>query len=256
MFFNRIRSRITFALLIFLFPLASLSAQFVLDDIHWAGLAGIFHFAADNGVNSDPPPILPSLGVSAGWQFRDYLRVEATEDIYITNYEYDAERNIAMPCNLENRSALVIGLVTGVQITGVFPINEKGIQIRAYGGPAIDIRIVVLAAGLNHPGDFSGDIKTDAKLQTDAIRKYLWSDLHWFIPTAGFGMDFPITEKFLLGFDIRAWFPVYKLFAENKTSALDGWRFGVGLRVTPRKKTGTAQQASSLPASEQEDAQD
>jgi hypothetical protein len=237
MFLNSTRLRISVVFLIILFPFASLSANSFKDNLHLAGLASIFVFAADNGVDSDPMPIIPSLGVSAAWQFLKYLRLELSEDIYIQNYEFNSALGYPMACNPENRSALVIGLFTGVQLTGAFPISKNGALVRIYGGPAADLRIVVLAVGLNHPDDFTGDIKTDAQLQTDAIRDYFWSGARWFMPTAGLGMDFPLTEKILLGFDLRAWFPVYKLWTDDKTPVIDGWRFGVGLRITPRNTT-------------------
>jgi len=88
-----------------------------------------------------------------------------------------------------------------------------------------------------HPDDYSsGNIETDASLQTEAIRKYFWSDSRWFFPVFGAGMDFPINENFLLGFDLRTWFPVYRLWTDKDLPAIDGWRFGVGIRLTPRKK--------------------
>ena len=244
MFSGSTRLRISAIFFIFLFPFASLNADSFMDNLHLAGLANIFVFAADNGVDSDPMPIIPSLGVSAAWQFIKFLRLELTEDIYIQNYEFNTERGYPMACNPENRSALVIGFLTGIQLTGVIPIKENGMQIRAYAGPAADIRIVLLAAGLNHPDDFQGD-ERDAKKQTDAISEYFWNEARWFMPTAGLGMDFPLTEKILLGFDLRAWFPVYRLWSSVETPAIDGWRFGIGLRITPRKKAGTAQQAAA-----------
>jgi hypothetical protein len=106
-----------------------------------------------------------------------------------------------------------------------------------YGGPAADLRIVTLAIGLNHPADFTGDIETDAQLQTDAIRRYFWSQGRWFFPVLGAGMDFPINEKFLLGFDLRVWFPLYRLWTDKHLPAIDGWRFGAGFRITPRRDT-------------------
>ena len=246
MFSSSMRLRISAIILIFLFPFASISADSFKDNIHFAGLANIFVFAADNGVDSDPMPIIPSLGVSAAWRFIKFLRLELTEDIYIQNYEFNTERGYPMACNPENRSALVIGFLTGIQLTGVIPIKDKGMQVRVFGGPAADIRIVTLAAGLNHPDDFTGD-ERDALKQTDAISEYFWNEARWFMPTAGLGMDFPLTEKILLGFDLRAWFPVYRLWSSIDTPAIDGWRFGIGLRITPRKKAGQgeAQQAAA-----------
>jgi hypothetical protein len=204
------------------------------DILQWAVTGNILYFPADNGVDADPAPILPSLGGALSLQLAGPLRLEFTEDIYFTNYEYNSTRGYPMACNPENRSALVIGFITGIQVTGNFPLGDKGTAFRAYAGPAADLRIVALAAGLNHPSDLTGDIRTNAQLQTDAIRDYFWSNARWFMPVAGIGMDFPINEKFLLGFDLRAWFPVYRLWTDKDIPAIDGWRFGAGIRITPR----------------------
>jgi len=206
------------------------------DFLQWSITGNIFYFPADNGVNSDPAPIIPSLGGALSLQLIGPLRVELTEDIYFTNYEYNSTFGYPMACNPENRSALVIGFVTAIQFTGNFPLGDKGMALRVYAGPAADLRIVILALGLNHPADFTGDIKTDAQLQTDAISDYFWSDARWFMPVAGIGMDFPINENFLLGFDLRTWFPVYKVWTDENLPTIDGWRFGVGFRITPLGK--------------------
>jgi hypothetical protein len=205
------------------------------DVFQWSITGNIFYFPADNGVDSDPAPILPSLGGVLSLQLVGPLRLEFTEDIYLTNYEYNSTLGYPMACNPENRSALVIGFVTAIQFMGNFPLGDKGMAFRVYAGPAADLRIVILALGLNHPSDFTGDIKTDAQLQTDAIRDYFWSSARWFMPVAGIGMDFPINEKFLLGFDLRAWFPIYKMWTDENLPTIDGWRFGVGIRITNKK---------------------
>jgi len=216
---------------LFLIPI---NAAFA-DDFHWAINGSIFILASDNGKQgADPAPVLPSVGGSFAWQFWGPLRVELTEDIYFTNYEYNSKLGYPMACNPENRSAFVIGFVTAIQLTGVIPIGDNGIAVRVYGGPAADFRLVVLAFGLNHPADFTGNIETDAQLQTEAILEYFWNEARWFLPVMGAGMDFPINEKFLLGFDLRVWFPLYRLWTDENIPAIDGWRFGVGFRITPR----------------------
>jgi len=228
---------------LFLLSLLPLSADSFWDDISWSTRGSILYFAANNGSGADPAPILPSLGVSAEWRLFSPLRLELTEDIYFTNYEYNTAIGYAMACNPENRSAFVMGFITGVQVTGFFPVNNKGIDLRVYGGPSADIRLVVQAFGL-HPDDFTGDIETDARMQTNAIRKYFWSSGRWFFPVVGAGMDFPVNEKYLLGFDLRTWFPIYRLWTDNNLPAIDGWRFGIGVRLTPRKKPAAHKEAA------------
>ena len=233
--FLRFTPRALCLILFFLLLIPVCASSF--DNINFATRGSIFYFPTGAGKKGvDPAPILPSVGFSAEWQFWGPLRLELSEDIYFTNYEYNADLGCPLPCNPENRSAFVMGFMTGLQITGFFPVGGKGAGVRIYGGPAADLRIVVLAFGLNHPGDFTGSIETDAQLQTNAIRENFWSNGRWFMPAAGTGMDFPINEKFLIGFDLRTWFPVYRLWQTSENiPKIDGWRFGVSLRITPRK---------------------
>jgi hypothetical protein len=234
------------AILVFFLQLISLGADSFIDNIHWSFRGSLFYFAADNGRQSaDAAPIIPSAGFSAAMQLMNNLRLEFTEDIYFTNYEYNAALGYPMTCSIENRSAFVLGFLTGIQLTGHFPIGGNGIGLRAYAGPAIDIRLVTLAFGLNHPADFTGDIETDARMQTNAIREYFWSEARWFYPVVGIGMDFPANEKFLIGFDFRCWIPVYRQWTDSGLPAIDGWRFGAGFRITSRKSGERRNQAQA-----------
>lgn len=223
-------------LLLFFLALIPASAQSFFDNIHLSFSGSLFYFAANNGKqDADSAPITPSLGLAAGFQLLKFLRIELTEDLYFKNYEYNSGLGYPMTCSQENRSAFVFGFLTGANITGYIPLGENGMIARFYGGPAADIRIVALAFGL-HPDDFTGSLEErDAQLETNAIREYFWSNGRWFFPVAGIGMDFPVNEKILLGFDIRAWFPLYRLWTDEDIPAIDGWRFGIGFRITPRK---------------------
>jgi hypothetical protein len=231
MLINLTRKIVIFILICFVLTLIP-SNKTSAAPLSWALHGNIFYFAADNGVDSDPAPIIPSGGFSLALQLLRLLKIELTQDIYFTNYEYNAALGYPMACNPENRSAFVMGFITGINAVLFVPIGDGA--FRFYGGPAADLRIVTLAIGLNHPADFTGDIYTDAQLQTDAISKYFWEEGRWFMPVAGLGFDFPLNERFLLGFDLRTWFPVYKIWTNDNVPAIDGWRFCAGLRITIR----------------------
>jgi len=217
-------------LLLFFLPLISLNADSFLDRFQLSFGGNLLHFYADRPVDSDPAPIIPSLGCSLAMPFSSYVRLELTQDIYFANYEYNFGLDRAFACNTENRSAFVLGFISAVQLTLAIPTNPNGGAIRVYGGPAADIRIVMLALGLN-PDD-----EPDAREQTNAIRSYFLGGDRWFMPVAGVGMDFPVNERFLLGFDLRTWFPLYKSGSNKYNPGLDGWRFGAGFRITPFRK--------------------
>jgi outer membrane protein OmpA-like peptidoglycan-associated protein len=230
------RFKLAALFLFFLVPLMSVSSESFAERFFWDTRLSLLYFAADNGSNSDPAPIIPSFGISAALKVWGPLRLELTEDIYFTNYEFNYNLWYPMACNPENRSAFVMGFLTGLQLTAAFPLGGKGTSVRVYGGPAADFRLVVLAVGLNHPDDFTGEIESDPQMQTNAINEYFWNEGRWLFPVAGAGIDFPISESFLLGFDVRCWFPMYRLWTDNNLPALDGWRFGVSVRITPRSK--------------------
>jgi len=212
-----------------LVPVNTVSADF----FNFAFTGGLNYFAADNGPDSDPAPIIPYGGFSLSLQLHRFFRIELTEDIYFSNYEYNPYRNYPMTTSLDNRSAFVLGFVTGIMATGVFPLGD--FTFRVFGGPAADFRLVLLAIGLNHPNDLGSDnIRTSAPMQTQAIQNYFWSDGRWFMPVAGLGFDFPVNDNYLIGLDIRTWFPIYRLWTNEDIPAIDGWRFSVGLRITPR----------------------
>nr|AGS51533.1 hypothetical protein [uncultured bacterium contig00004] len=161
-----------------------------------------------------------------------------------------------MACNPENRSAFVMGFVTGITATAFFPLGKNDAAMRIYGGPAADFRLITLAFGLNHPADFTGNIESDAKLQTEAIADYFWGKGRWLLPAAGIGMDLPITSNLLLGFDLRCWFPLYRLWTDEQLPPIDGWRFGAGLRITPRPKPKNIPEISDIQDIEVTDTQE
>jgi hypothetical protein len=222
--------------LFFLFSLFPLNADSFFNQIHWAFNGSMLYFGSDNGIrDADTVKFIPSAGASASVQLRGPFWLGLTEDIYFSNYEYNSALGYPMACNAENRSAFVMGFVTGLQLTCVIPISRTGMGVRIFAGPVMDIRLVVLAFGLNHPDDFTGNLATDARLQTEAIRSYFWSRGRWFLPVAGMGFDFPVNDRFLLGLDFRCWFPLYRQWTNEEIPAIDGWRFGLGFRITPRR---------------------
>jgi hypothetical protein len=216
----------------------------------WSVEGSILYFPEDNGKQgSDHVTIFPSLGAAAALRIWGPLSVELTEDMYFSNYEYSFKHDLPMACQPDNRSAFVFGFITGLQARADF-LLKNDMNVRAYGGPAADLRAISLAADL-HPDDFGGG-ERDAQVQTDAIRDYFWGEGRWFMPVAGFGMDFPVNEKFLLGFDFRTWFPLYRLWTNEDSPAIEGWRFGLGIRISPRKAKSATEATS--PAAPEEDA--
>jgi hypothetical protein len=192
------------------------------------GMSVLFFPESDN-LNSDPMPILPSPHLSLGFPFAilgtTALSVETSLDVYMTHYAYSTSLQRPVPAAIENRSSLVIGPMTGFQLqgkTGIGPI----LFVRYFLGLNFDLRIILIAEDLNE-----NDLEK-ASNHTQLTSEYFWSKGRWFFPFAGAGIDFKTSPGLSFGLDGRVWFPVYKSQTNEDLPGLDGWRFGVGFRVT------------------------
>jgi hypothetical protein len=220
------------ACVVFVVAALPLGADGFLDRLGWSFGGTILMFPEDNGNRGGPMPILPAGHGAVAYAVRGPFSVELSLDLYFTNYMYDFDWDRALPAEIESRSAFVFGFLTGFHALFRVPLGGPA-SLRLYGGPNMDFRIITLAADL-HPDDFSGLPETDAQIQTNAVRDYFWGQGRWFLPVLGLGIDYGINEKFLVGLDFRTWFPLYKLWSGEELPSVEGWRFGLGLRITTR----------------------
>ena len=220
-----------FLLVVLLFGLGAfpLGAQGFFSKISWLVNGTVLFFPEDNGMHSDPMPVLPSLGLGASYPFTKFFALELTWDLYFTHYGYDYDLKRAVPNAIENRTALVIGSFLGIQAVGTFDVTSF-MTIRAYAGPAADLRIILLAEDLNEGLDDLKAIRKDVA----KVRDYFWGSGRWFMPVAGVGVDFTLNSRFKLGIDMHVWMPMYRLWTGEDLPAIEGWRFGPGIRLTIR----------------------
>jgi hypothetical protein len=216
-----------FAALLFFSLGLPLEAQGFFSKLSWSAGGSLLFFPEDNGLYSDPMPILPSPGMAVAYPVAGPMWAELTLDFYFTHYGYSDELGRAVPYAIENRSAQVWAIVLGAQAVALFPVTPM-IDVRAYGGLSADMRIVLLAEDLNEGVD---DIPLIRK-ETDQVRSYFWGQGRWLLPVIGSGVDFSLNERFKLGVDLRMWIPLYKLWTDEGFTNIDGWRFGAGVRIS------------------------
>jgi hypothetical protein len=179
----------------------------------------------DNGLESDPMPIMPSAGAALGYSIFGSLGVELSLDFYGTYYGYSEKLDRVIPVNPENRSSFVIGSVLGLQLLGIFNLTDS-VWFRVYGGPGADLRLCLIAGGLE------GEEREMVAREVNAIASYFWNQSRWFLPVFGMGIDYDLNEKIRLGFDTRVWFPVYRRWTGENLPAVEGWRFSAGFKLT------------------------
>jgi hypothetical protein len=203
------------------------------DRFSWAVHGSLLIFPEGNGPRrGSPSPVLPSPGASLAYRFWGPLSAEASLDLYFTHYGYDFELDRAIPVEIENRSAFVLGPVLGFSLTSRVPVGKR-FGFRFSGGLAMDLRIVSLAFDLND-ADLVEDDPRGAPMQVEAVRDYFWDQGRWLLPVLGAGFDLALNERFTLGLEFRVWFPLYRLWSGEDLPGPEGWRFGPGFRISLR----------------------
>lgn len=205
----------------------SLGAQSFFSVLDFSVRLSLFFFPEDNGRAAAPMPILPSPGGSASYSLNKLCALELSLDLYATDYDYDYTLGRPVPANQEFRSAFVIGALLGVQPVFRFSPGEK-ITIRVYGGAAADLRICLLAWDVKGVHQQTG--RPVSEVPADVF-SYFWKSGRWFFPFAGAGMDFAAFGGVKLGFDMRAWFPVWRLWTGEDLPFIEGFRFAIGFRA-------------------------
>jgi hypothetical protein len=130
---------------------------------------------------------------------------------------------------------MVFGTLWGFQPVFRFRPWGDNITIRAYGGLAFDFRICLLAWDVKGNQDHqqkgtAPGASTVAKASED-IFAYMWGGGRWIFPFIGAGMDFKALGDMTMGFDLRVWFPLWKVWTGEKLPFVEGLRFGVGFRA-------------------------
>jgi hypothetical protein len=206
------------------------AAALFFKNLEYSARGSLFFFPESNGNSSAAMPILPSLGASASHSFNKLVALEISLDIYMNYYDYNYSLDRAVPADIEDRTSIVVGFLTGFQ--PVFRFRPKdNFVIRAYGGLALDLRLCLLAPGLSKSEIHGEDGNTLSEAAEDVFA-YMWGGGRFVFPFAGYGMDFALIEGMKLGFDIRAWFPLWRAWTGESGLGLEGFRFGIGFRVT------------------------
>lgn len=209
------------------FTAASVSADSFLDSLRWSFSGSVLVMPEDNGLESDPMPILAVPGVSAAYPLSTFVSLETSLDFYGTYYGYSYSLDRAVPFAIENRSSFVFGSVLGIQAVYRLQFRDT-LAFRFYAGPTADLRLCLIAGGLE------GADKEDAAEQTADIRRYFWSGGRFLLPVLGAGLDCISTEHFLIGVDGRIWIPAYKLWTKEDLPAVEGWRAALGIKFSLR----------------------
>jgi hypothetical protein len=183
-------------------------------------------FPEDNENRSDPTPVLPAPSLSLGYPFifvgATSLGVQLSLDYYSTFYMWDTLA-YPLPAAIENRKTRMIAPVLGLQLQGCSDI-QNFVSINYSAGICYDFRFGVIADDLNTPD------MAEAQSMTQKINAYVKQ--RSLFPVVGVGVDFRVAEKILAGLDFRFWIPAWKIKHNAGEPPIEGWRFGIGMRIT------------------------
>jgi hypothetical protein len=211
--------------------------------------ADLLFFIEDSSLESDPEPVLPAFFLAFGIPVVQLnsaaLFIVPSLDVYWTHYRWSDARARPVPAAIENRDEFVTGFFTGLGAEGQMRI-AKSFLTRFSLGISADLRLVLVADGLNSDVDPVDQIKEDTKKVND----YFWEAKNLLFAHAALGFDFRALENYTVGIGVKAWMPFSVPSRYANDSPLLGWRFGVMINFA--RLIGQA--APKKPESEPEEA--
>ena len=224
------------ALFVVVLPLKAQGFGEIFRDLQWSARGTLLFLFEDNGNASAPMPILPSLGVGASYSFNELLAFEISLDIYGTTFDYDVNLQRVVAANDEFRSTFVLGSILGFAPVYRFYPRGDAFTIRAYGGLSLDLRLIFRAYGIDDNEQHTNNNNANTGLTVGQARQeissYFWGSGRFIYLFMGGGMDFPLLDNIQLGFDLRLWIPVWRIWTGENLPLVDSFRLGIGFRLT------------------------
>lgn len=159
-----------------------------------AGLLGILN--THSGTHSAPSPILFSPGFGADIHLHENLFLQPRINLFYTYYLWN--RNMALPAEVENRTATVPALLLDVPV--VCSIAERGtMTAQAGGGLALLARFGILSNGVS-AGDKNRDYPNrTAKQDVSDINAFFYQDFRWLYPELTGNIMFTLSNGWKVG---------------------------------------------------------
>jgi hypothetical protein len=188
-------------------------------------------------IDADPNPLVFAFNFNIGVPIKGNnffsLYVTPKLDLYWTYYIWNDDIGKPLPAAAENRNEFVLGFFTGVDAE-VQMVFGKSLLLFADLGIAADMRLVMVADGLNET-DPLDKIADDVK----KVKNYFFSAGRPFYFHAGLGVGLRSTQKYSIAVNLNMWLPFVAPEHRTGDSALLGWRFGMGVKITRNFIRGT-----------------
>jgi hypothetical protein len=187
----------------------------------------------DENIRADPNPIVFAFDFSAGFlvagnnSFDIYILPSLA--IYWTHYRWNDEIGRPLPAAVENRDEFVMGFFTGIDAEFQRPIG-KSLLLFADAGLAADMRLVLIADGLNEGIDPLEEIAADV----EKVKNYFWKHPLYFHTALGVGMRH--TKDYSIAVNLNMWLPFAPPPRIEGDIALLGARFALGMRLSKNFK--------------------
>ena len=154
-------------------------------------------------------PILDALGASFDLKLSDLFLFEPSLDIYGTYYKWLPDQNRAVPAELENREAFVLGFILDTSFYIRWAIADR-LQLQFGLGPAF-----ILPAGFI--GVQENDQTTQAGIVADvkSINGWFYSEGRFVRPSATLSFRFKLRDKIDFGVWGRVIVPIYHWWAND-----------------------------------------
>ena len=152
-------------------------------------------FMLNTQSNSAPSPINATLGIGIQLPLGSRYLIFAPH-IAVSNSYYLWYDNMALPAEIENRTAIVPTILLDLPILGRMHLGKNILSIGV--GASVLARFGILTTGV--PANEAGDV--------NKINSFFWEDLNWLYPSMVISFDRKIQDNISVGIGAKGYLPL------------------------------------------------
>lgn len=173
------------------------------------GSVGILIVNNDPGTDTSAIHLTGGIAASASYPLGDSPAFDLRPNVVLwRSWYYWTAAGKAVPVGVEDRDVWLLGLLIDLPLTFHTPLG-KAMEFSAGLGLCLNLRVGFKA-------DAAESDATVAKINT-----YLWSSARFIMPTTSVGLSLKINDKLSGNLGIKAYWPVYNLWAGEGLGFLD-----------------------------------
>ncbi|HAH63367.1 MAG TPA: hypothetical protein DCL73_14865 [Treponema sp.] len=214
-------------------PLPVINTQFVgpasfKDFLHqidvFTSFAPMFILNTEAGTKSAPSPVVYPVTIGASWPNYYFVSFQPRLSFYYNYYLWNDDEQIALPAEVENRTATALSFLLTLPAVFSFHFTENT-TLEAEAGISLLLRAGILSNDVSaSDSGTSGSAESD----TERINEWFWSNARFLYAETGASWLYDVTGTIKAGPELHFYLPLGSLFSGR---GMDAMMLSTGIKL-------------------------